>query len=42
MPGESFGLALSGWLRLASQPDGLVAKGCRRIARHAARLQGTA
>ena len=43
MPGESFGLALSGWLRLAlSQPDGLVAEGCRRIARHAARLQGTA
>ena len=37
MPGESFGAALSGWLRLAlSQSDGLTAEACRRIARHAA------
>ena len=40
MPGESFGQALSGWLRLAlSQSDGLTAEACRRIARHAAHLQ---
>ena len=42
MPGESFGQALSGWLRLAlSQSDGLTAEACRRIARHAAQLQNT-
>ncbi|WP_151718645.1 pyridoxal phosphate-dependent aminotransferase [Gemmobacter serpentinus] len=40
MPGESFGTALTGWLRLAlSQPDALVAEGCTRIARHAATLR---
>ncbi len=39
MPGESFGAALSGWLRFAlSQPDDIVLEGCARIARHAARL----
>lgn len=39
MPGESFGQALSGWLRLAlSQPDGLTAIACDRIAAHAASL----
>ncbi|MEH7827316.1 pyridoxal phosphate-dependent aminotransferase [Gemmobacter denitrificans] len=39
MPGESFGAALSGWLRLAlSQPDAVTEEGCSRIARHAARL----
>ena len=37
MPGESFGSALSGWLRLAlSQPDDTTAEACTRIARHAA------
>ena len=42
MPGESFGQALSGWLRLAlSQSDGLTSEACRRIARHAATLQNT-
>lgn len=42
MPGESFGAALSGWLRLAlSQSDGLTAEACRRIARHAAHMQNT-
>ena len=42
MPGESFGQALSGWLRLAlSQSDGLTAEACRRIARHTAQLQNT-
>ncbi|MDR0810263.1 MAG: pyridoxal phosphate-dependent aminotransferase [Gemmobacter sp.] len=39
MPGESFGAALSGWLRFAlTQPDAATAEGCIRIARHAARL----
>lgn len=43
MPGESFGSALSGWLRLAlSQPDDLIAEACTRIARHAASLQSRA
>ncbi|MFD1808501.1 aminotransferase class I/II-fold pyridoxal phosphate-dependent enzyme [Gemmobacter lanyuensis] len=43
MPGESFGTALSGWLRLAlTQPDAMVAEGCTRIARHAARLLSNA
>lgn len=40
MPGESFGSALAGWLRLAlTQPDPLIAEGCNRIARHAAALR---
>lgn len=39
MPGESFGLALAGWLRLAlSQPDAVTAEAATRIARHAAHL----
>ncbi len=39
MPGESFGAALSGWLRFAlSQSDAATAEGCTRIARHAARI----
>lgn len=38
MPGESFGTALSGWLRLAlTQPDDLIAEACTRIAAFAAR-----
>jgi arginine:pyruvate transaminase len=37
MPGESFGTALSGWLRLAlTQPDDLIAEACTRIAAFAA------
>jgi len=43
MPGESFGAALAGWLRMAlSQPDALTAEACHRIARHAARLRAAA
>ena len=41
MPGESFGVALSGWLRLAlTVPDDLVEEAARRILRHAARAKG--
>lgn len=41
MPGESFGLALAGWLRLAlSQPDAVTAEAATRIARHAALCLG--
>ena len=36
MPGESFGLALAGWLRVSlTQPDDLIAEAARRIARFA-------
>ncbi len=43
MPGESFGQALRGWLRLSlTQPDEVVAEACRRIARHAAQAKGEA
>lgn len=43
MPGESFGAALSGWLRLAlTQSDAAIAEGCTRIARHAARFRADA
>jgi arginine:pyruvate transaminase len=36
MPGESFGQALAGWLRVSlTQPDDLVAEAARRIARFA-------
>ena len=39
MPGESFGTALAGWLRLAlTQPDDITAEACGRIAAHARRL----
>lgn len=39
MPGESFGPALSGWLRVSlTQPDELITQACDRIARHAAQL----
>jgi arginine:pyruvate transaminase len=43
MPGESFGVALSGWLRLAlSQTDEATAEACTRVAAYAARLNGVA
>jgi arginine:pyruvate transaminase len=33
MPGESFGTALRGWIRLSlTQPDDLIATACDRIA----------
>lgn len=39
MPGESFGQATAGWLRLSlTQPDDRTAEACTRIARLAARL----
>ena len=38
MPGESFGTALTGWLRLSlTQPDDRIAEACARIATFAAR-----
>lgn len=41
MPGESFGAALGGWLRLSlTQPDSLIAEACARIARFAAKPVG--
>ncbi|AWD21464.1 pyridoxal phosphate-dependent aminotransferase [Fuscovulum blasticum] len=43
MPGESFGSSLGGWLRISlTQDDARVAEAIRRIAVHAARLQGHA
>ncbi|MDO9524684.1 MAG: pyridoxal phosphate-dependent aminotransferase [Gemmobacter sp.] len=43
MPGESFGAALGGWLRLAlSQSDSRTADACDRIASFAAMLRGAA
>ncbi len=43
MPGESFGAGLKGWLRLSlTQADDRTAEAARRIAAHAARLQGHA
>jgi arginine:pyruvate transaminase len=43
MPGESFGSALAGWLRLAlTQPDPLIAEACDRIAANAHRLRAAA
>ncbi|PTE15602.1 pyridoxal phosphate-dependent aminotransferase [Pseudogemmobacter blasticus] len=43
MPGESFGSSLGGWLRISlTQDDARVAEAIRRIAAHAARLQGHA
>lgn len=39
MPGESFGAALNGWLRVAlSQSDAITAAACDRIAAHVARV----
>ena len=43
MPGESFGTALAGWIRISlTQEDALVADACDRIARYAALKQGMA
>lgn len=43
MPGESFGAALAGWIRISlTQDDALVAEACARIARYAALKQGMA
>ena len=40
MPGESFGAALAGWIRLSlTQPDARIAEACGRILCHAAALQ---
>jgi arginine:pyruvate transaminase len=41
MPGESFGTALGGWVRVAlTRPDALIEAACTRIAAHAAALNG--
>jgi arginine:pyruvate transaminase len=41
MPGESFGSALAGWLRVGlSQPDARIDTACARIAAHVAELAG--
>ncbi len=41
MPGESFGLALAGWLRVSlTRPDAEIAEACRRIAAFTAREMG--
>lgn len=41
MPGESFGAALAGWLRLSlTVPDERIEEACRRILRHAERVRG--
>ena len=43
MPGESFGAALAGWLRIAlSQPDEEIIEACARIAAFAAKLRAAA
>lgn len=43
MPGESFGAALAGWLRVAlTQPDSEIAEACARMAAHARRLREAA
>lgn len=43
MPGESFGPALSGWVRLAlTQPDALIEQACGRILTHVAALREAA
>ena len=40
MPGESFGAALAGWLRVSlTQPDEVIAEACDRIAAFAAQRQ---
>ncbi|MDZ4096662.1 MAG: pyridoxal phosphate-dependent aminotransferase [Paracoccaceae bacterium] len=40
MPGESFGSALSGWVRVAlTQPDAQVCEACARIATHVRKMQ---
>ncbi len=41
MPGESFGAALAGWLRLGlTVPDDRIEEAARRILSHAARIKG--
>jgi arginine:pyruvate transaminase len=43
MPGESFGEALAGWLRVSlTQPDAVLDEACTRIARFAERQAGMA
>ena len=43
MPGESFGAALAGWLRVSlTQPDAVIIEACSRIARFAQRQGGMA
>jgi arginine:pyruvate transaminase len=43
MPGDSFGQALTGWVRVGlTQPDEVIATACDRIATHAATLRGAA
>ena len=43
MPGESFGEALNGWLRVSlTQPDAVIDEACTRIARYAQRQTGMA
>ena len=43
MPGESFGEALGGWLRVGlTQPDEQIAAACDRIAAHVTTLKGEA
>ncbi|MGQ0566955.1 MAG: pyridoxal phosphate-dependent aminotransferase [Gemmobacter sp.] len=41
MPGESFGVALTGWIRLSlTQPDAAIATACDRIAELAQEMRG--
>ena len=43
MPGESFGAALAGWLRVSlTQPDAVIIEACARIARFAQHQAGMA
>ena len=43
MPGESFGAALAGWIRISlTLEDAVIATACERIAGFAARRQGKA
>lgn len=43
MPGESFGKALAGWVRVAlSQPDDVITEACDRIATHARKMKDAA
>ena len=43
MPGESFGTALAGWVRVAlSQPDAVIAEACDRIAAHVRKMKEAA
>ena len=43
MPGESFGAALAGWIRISlTLEDDVIAQACARIAKFAALKQGIA